>query len=203
MGLVDAYIRWFYLCVQPASSSSFEAAGRAESRLSGRLAGWLQGRLPLQAGIFFPSSFTPPAYGVGWNENADGAIKAVCSATPIWTNSKGEAGSTMPTLVSYLNELLVTLVEAGCSASLRGRSHAARCTIPFPHPSSTVSGRLHNQEARPPSAPASSTTHPNRHPTRSSPAKPSCYPTLPLLLLTFVLLWSTKFPHSTTPLSRG
>lgn len=208
LSLVDAYIRWFYLCVQPPSLSSPSAAfshgvgtvaasSSAQKLLSGRSVTVMHEYLPIQAGMFFPSLFTPRAnptstqydsssypavdqFGGGGNagRGEDVAIGAVCSAVPIWQAHSHTAGmigetvdSMLPTLVSYINVLIVTLIEAlalhVCVGFLTYMLVAFRRT-----PARTL---------------------------KADPLLASKALLLsqlsPLILLTFVLLWSTKFPH--------
>ncbi|KAJ9477650.1 hypothetical protein PHBOTO_001199 [Pseudozyma hubeiensis] len=167
--LVDAYIRWFYLCVQPPPmrTDGWEMEG------GGKVVGLVQRWLPMQAGMFFPSMFTPRGQG-----EASGAVGRVCSAIPLWTSSNSMtaagsgAGEMLPTPISYLNILCITLIEATslhlCVTLL------AHLSIPY----------------------------------LSSPYLPSYALLLsqlsPLLLLLFVLLWSSTSPHTpSTTLNKG
>ncbi|CDR99154.1 hypothetical protein [Sporisorium scitamineum] len=79
LSLVDAYIRWFYMCVQPPLATWAESEG-GKTKLSEKLASMVQMHLPIQAGIFFPSLFTP-------RSTSDLAIATVCSATPLFTST--------------------------------------------------------------------------------------------------------------------
>ncbi|KAF6767351.1 Arv1 protein [Kalmanozyma brasiliensis GHG001] len=181
LGLVDAYIRWFYLCVQPPAPPSPVTAGR----LSGRLVSWARTTLPVHAGLFFPSAFTP--------RTNDKAVQAVCSATPLW--SAGEtvqqgADAMLPTLVSYANVLLITLIE----------TLALQLCV----------GLLTRYAIRTLSHTPSSTSKTEKdHPVKETPDPLiGCKALLlsqlsPLLLLSFVLLWSSKFPHSHQPSVQG
>lgn len=169
LALVDAYIRWFYLCVQPPSL--LEAGGEGEGEMRGRLferaAAVVQRQLPVHAGMFFPSLFTPRS-----TPAADAAIAAVCSATPLWSYAaNADADAVLATLTSYANVLLITLAE----------TLALHTTV-------------------------SLLTHLTTRwisPERRSPLIASKALLLsqlsPLLLLTFVLLWSSKFPRSHSP----
>lgn len=161
--LVDAYIRWFYLCVQPPPMRT----DGWEMEEGGKVVGMVQRWLPMQAGMFFPSMFTPRGQG-----EASGAVGRVCCAIPLWTSSNSivaagnGAGEMLPTLISYLNILCITLIE---STSLH------LCVTLLTHLSI---------------------------PHLSSPYLPSYALLLsqlsPLLLLLFVLLWSSTSPLTPT-----
>lgn len=167
LSLVDAYIRWFYLCVQPPLSHFADTPiGGTRERFGERVVRWIGEWIPLQAGIFFPSLFTPTASPSLLGE--EGAIAAVCSSTPIiFTTSNTDElvghQDILPTLISYLNVLSITLIE---SLAL--------------HISVTLLIRKTGFVRDP-----------------WLPSKALLLSQLsPLILLTFVLLWSTKFPHS-------
>ena len=234
LSLVDAYIRWFYLCVQPVSSLSASTTAVDKGWLSGRLAALLQAHLPMQAGIFFPSLFTPRASYTTPDEwtSRDSAIHAVCSAAPLWTHKsiaalKGGQGEIMPTLVSYLNVLLVTLIEGGAlqlcvgllswvvisrmlAGQQQGRSAPQEAieaqsedgaTGTAAHSSSSGSLRNRNRSQPLTSQPASTPAPPPQQQPANVDPLLGCKALLlsqlsPLILLTFVLLWSTKFPHA-------
>ncbi|SPO21784.1 related to ARV1 - protein functioning in transport of glycosylphosphatidylinositol intermediates into ER lumen [Ustilago trichophora] len=251
LSLVDAYIRWFYLCVRPPINLPTETVSSAAAgKLSTKVTMWLQEQLPMQAGVFSPSSFTPRATNAvsspGWLGEGERAIGAVCSATPLWLarsakggGGGGERGSEMlPTLVSYVNVLLVTLVEGGALqicvglltwvavrrllAAQRGMQRSSAPSAPAKLGRSTKnasdvttvasSDTLRNRLLSAPPAPQTQTqihTQPHHTPTTTAqtrfniPFDPllGCKALLlsqlsPLILLTFVLLWSSKFPHS-------
>ncbi|SJX61173.1 related to ARV1-protein functioning in transport of glycosylphosphatidylinositol intermediates into ER lumen [Sporisorium reilianum f. sp. reilianum] len=152
LSLVDAYIRWFYMCVQPPLQT-FGDTQDGTMKLSEKLMEVVQMQLPMQAGMFFPSLFTPRT-----TLTQDRAIRTVCSAAPLW-NPSPNPNIALSTPISYLNVLAITLAE---STAL----HLSLSTL-------------------------------TRHLTPNHALLLSQLS--PLLLLTFVLLWSTKFPHSDSP----
>ncbi|SPO22596.1 related to ARV1 - protein functioning in transport of glycosylphosphatidylinositol intermediates into ER lumen [Ustilago trichophora] len=246
LSLVDAYIRWFYLCVQPPSNfpaNTISSAVVGAERLSTKVTMWLQDQLPMQAGIFFPSSFTPRATNAvsstGWLGEGEKAIGTVCSTTPLWLAKNVQEGARsggemLPSLVSYVNVLLLTLVEGGALQICVGlltwvavrRLLAAQRGQQRPSASSTLGKRERSMKDssdsstvvnpgvlrnRLPSASPTPQTHTQPHHTPETtpqtrfniPFDPllGCKALLlsqlsPLILLTFVLLWSSKFPHS-------
>ncbi|TKY85065.1 hypothetical protein EX895_006145 [Sporisorium graminicola] len=169
LSLVDAYIRWFYMCVQPPLPAWREVEKGGRTKVSERFAGVLSMHLPMQAGMFFPSLFTPRTIST-----EDNAIRAVCSAVPLWTAravAGAEADAVLSTLISYSNTLLITLAEtAALHLTVTLLTHS---TIHFSAP---AQARLSNNPFTPSKALLLSQLS-------------------PLLLLTFVLLWNTKFPH--------
>lgn len=156
LALVDAYIRWFYLCVQPPQQQQ-----GAEGRWT-RLAGYL----PIHAGVFFPSLFTPTT-------GPARAIEAVCNPSPFWIHLHPATDDPiLPTLVSYTNVLLVTLIEAlALHATVSLITHLAIPQIQHTKPKRSTDPWLASKALL-------------------------LSQLSPLILLTLVLLWSTKFPHA-------
>ncbi|SNX82480.1 uncharacterized protein MEPE_01186 [Melanopsichium pennsylvanicum] len=252
LALVDAYIRWFYLCVQPPLLTlDTLATGTDGGRISAKVSGLLQRHLPMQAGVFFPSMFTPRTtlsqnVSTQWEAEGERAIRAVCSATPLWSMDRsmggGEDGQILPTLVSYVNVLVITLVEGlalqvcvGALCWLAVRRFTKQNLHQYQHQaeikeesSKTDSNKylptaIHtrtnttldsdNLRKRKPPNNVTTTISPSTAPATHKTPKNStsdwsikdpflgCKALLlsqlsPLILLIFVLLWSTKFPHS-------
>lgn len=185
LGLIDAYIRWFYLCVEPALPDSGEVLAGADS--SSSLSRFVAG-LPLQAGLFFPS-YTPASH-----INAAAAVHAspLCSTTWLWlpdmfiTSSSQHTDQILPTLLSYLNIAFVTLVE---SAAL----HLAVCLTTW----FVAATQRPDRQGTPVAKRRQSIEHSFWQPSRALALSQLS----PLILLSFVLLWSSKFPHSASSTS--
>lgn len=206
LSLVDAYVRWFYLCVQPPTVSTLSnlgpglnIGGEGGGKVTRRIAKWLGENLPMQAGIFFPSLFTPQASNTGARWTNQGAISAVCSAIPVISRLVGTAGlgkgemgegEIGSTLVSYLNVLIITLVEGLAM-------HLCVGLLSF----FAVRTLLRQHQFQPPSSTTAEVKKDEKleQTEFTDPLLPSKAILLsqlsPLILLTFVLLWSTKFPH--------
>lgn len=249
LSLVDAYIRWFYLCVQPPlpPPGFHQLDMDGASRLSARLWQVVQQHLPMQAGIFFPSLFTPRASNTDpslWE--TEDPIRAVCSTTPIWSSTATpsaqvdeRADKMIPTLVSYVNVLVVTLIEGialhicvgvltwitvqrltakyqrerSTSTSPAPRASATTASVSpietlaiitahtLPNADPNTSNPLHNQTTCPYASTSTSTSlYPTQHARSSSYPLLACKALLlsqlsPLILLTFLLLWSSNFSH--------
>lgn len=192
--LVDAYIRWFYLCVHP----SLPPAGGAEltknraANVMERMQRWV----PMQAGMFFASVFTARSEHA---EREMGAVGVVCSAAPLWLSNSASVRLAMssdvmvPTLISYINVLMLTIIEASvlhfCVALL------THLTIRYLlSTQSSTSSKPTKSSAKPPLALDSHLADP------LLPTQALLLSQLsPLILLLFVLLWNTKFPRPTTP----
>ena len=220
LSLVDAYVRWFYLCVQPPFNG-VETGGMGRGRISGKVARWLGERMPMQAGIFFPSLFTPQASNTGTSWSYESgvigtAIGAVCSSTPLFAKLLGDGkeagghGEMLSTLVSYLNVLAVTLVEGLALHLCVGVSSWVAVRTLLRQQRSSVRHKITEKNAEASSTPANTISTPahshkkqvverNEFTDPLLPSKAILLSQLsPLILLTFVLLWSTKFPRPST-----
>ncbi|PWZ03094.1 hypothetical protein BCV70DRAFT_197326 [Testicularia cyperi] len=191
--LVDSYIRWFYLCIQPP------VADWATTGTDSQLSTWLS-NLSLESGLFFPSRLVPGSHA------NDGLCSTTSILFPLSSSAEGIASlfsptqedMILPTLVSYLNVVVFTFVE---TLAL----HLAAC-LTFYVCTSRVSGLNRPNPAASQinpssSSSSSSTTTKSAISSFTLPSKAILLSQLsPIILLSFVLLWNSGFPypHSNT-----